>query len=123
VPRTAVVAQPLSRTAKVVQGAGTTIDPTLVTNGVVISGVPLEELIVRVTNTFAGAKVITVRKGANPPALSAGQGDMTGSQAQNEVAHYGPLEGARFSQANGDLYVDFEAGTTGTIWAFRVPRA
>ena len=125
-PRTAVVPTAFSRTAKVVQQAGTTIDATLVPNGVVITpDFPLEELVVQVTNTFAGAKIVTVQSGSNPPALSAGQGDMTGSQAQNEVAYYGPFESARFRQTGAEpgLHVDFEAATTGTIRAFRMPRA
>lgn len=125
-PRTAVTPTAFSRTAKVVRPAGTTIDATLVTNGVVIAPeFPLEELVVEVTNTFAGAKIVTIQSGTNPPALSAGQGDMTGSQAQNEVAYYGPFESARFRQTGAEpgLHVDFESGTTGTIRAYRVPRA
>lgn len=122
-PRTAVTPTAFSRSAKVTRQAGTTIDATLVTNGVNISGVPLEELVVEVTNTFAGAKVVTVQPGANPPALSAGQGSMTGSLAQNDVAFFGPFESARYAQADGSLNVDFEAATTGTIRAYRVPRA
>lgn len=125
-PRTALVPTALSRTAKVVQPAGTTIDAALVTNGVVIAPeFPMEELVVQVVNTFAGAKIVTIQSGSNPPALSAGQGDMTGSLVQNEVANFGPFESARFRQAGAEpgLHVDFEAGTTGFVRAYRVPRA
>jgi len=128
--RNVLVPIAMSRTAKVPHGAGTAI-AGLIANGAIVSGVPLEELVVMVTNTFAGAKITTIRKGANPPALSAGQGDMTGSQAQNEVAMYGPFESARFSQGAGTvgdpqkdaLWIDFEAAMTGFVWVFRVPRA
>ena len=54
---------------------------------------------------------------------------MTGSLAQNEVAYFGPFTSGRFAQkgtptdpATGALWVDFEAGTTGTIRVYKVPR-
>jgi hypothetical protein len=128
--RTAVTATAFTPNAKLVRPAGTTIDATLVTNGVVISGAPLEEIVVEVTNTFAGAKIVTIQSGDNPPGFAAGQGDMTGSLAQNEVAYFGPFDSSRFVQkgtttdpATGALWVDFESGTTGTIRAYRVPRS
>jgi hypothetical protein len=120
--RTNLPVTALSRTAKVVvtPSSGTAID---VANGMVVTGVPMEELVIQVINTFAGAKIVTIQAGANPPALAAAQGAMTGSLAQNEVADFGPFEGARFSQANGDLFIDFEAAMTGNVRALRVPRA
>lgn len=124
-PRTAVTPTPFEYRAKVARPVGTTIDAALVTTGVVISGVPLEELLVEVTQAAVAAKVVTIQPGDNPPAQLAGQGGYTGSQAQDEVAYYGPFESARFVHVGDEpgLWVDFEVGTVGTIRAYRVPRA
>jgi len=83
---------------------------------------PLEEIILRITNTFAGAKIVTVTAGDNPPADAAGQGTVTKSLAQNEVWWAGPFTSARFSQDNGSLVVTVATSMTGDIAAFRIPR-
>lgn len=116
--RTAITVTTLTANASTANPAGTAVDPT---NGHVITGVPLEELVLEINSTFAGAKNFTVKAGANPPALSAGQGDLV--VALNAViGRIGPLTSARFSQADGALHIDVEAAATGTIKAFRVPR-
>lgn len=124
--RTSITPTAFTPDAKLVRPAGTTIDATLVTNGVVVpaSSGPMEEFLVEVTNTFAGAKIVTVQSGDSPPALEAGLGDMTGSLAQNEVAYFGPFTSGRFAQHGSEagLHVDFESGTTGTIRVYKVPR-
>ena len=116
--RTAVTVTTLTANANTANPAGTTIDPT---NGHIISGVPSEELVLEINATFAGAKNYTVKAGANPPGLSAGQGDLV--VALNAViGRIGPLTSARFVQADGSIWVDVEAAATGTIKAFWVPR-
>lgn len=128
--RTAVTPTTLSANAvSSANPAGTTIDSTLVTNGVVISGVPLEELFLRVTNTAAATKVLTVQSGDDPPAEMQGQGDLTQTFAAGngtpQVHYVGPLTSARFIQNGaeaGQVHVDFESGFTGTFEAFRIPR-
>lgn len=106
--------------------AGTTIDSTLVTAGVSISGVPLEELVLQVTNTAASALDCTIAAGDSPPAEMAGQGSLVQEVAAGNVTaqvHYvGPFTSARFAQSDGALHVDFETGFTGTLRAFRIPR-
>lgn len=124
--RTAVTPTTLGPNAATAPGAGTTIDATLVTNGVTISGVPLEELILEVTNTASSALELTVSKGDNPPAEMSGHGDIVEEFAAGNVTPQtklvGPFTSARFSQDDGSLHVDFESGFTGTLRAFHVPR-
>lgn len=122
--RTALSVHTLGPNSATVDPAdGDTIDATLVTNGVVISDVPLEELIVVVTQATAATDTVTISAGASPPAEMAGQGDLEQDLAQNEVGWFGPFTSARFAQADGSLHVDFTAGTTGTITAYRIPRS
>lgn len=110
--------------------AGTTIDSTLVTNGVVITGVPLEELVLQVTNTASSALDCTISAGDNPPADAAGLGalvsEFSAGNVTPQIKYVGPFSSARFIQAGGTeagaLFVDFETGFTGTLRAFRVPR-
>ena len=112
--------------AGLVTPAGTGID---VANGMNIavqsSAIPSANdaygLILQFANTFAGSKTITVRAGVQPPAYRNLLGDLvvTCTQATWLI---GPLEPARFAQADGSINIDFQAATTGTINAFLVPR-
>lgn len=120
-PRTAVVPVSYIRDSSFEVAAGTTIDATLVTNGVVITQANTHKLTVEVANTAAAPKNITIRAGVNPPALHAGQGNKIIAVANAKTHRIGPLTSMRFSQANGDLYIDLETGTTGTISAFLSP--
>ena len=65
--RTAVTPTVLGPNAATDEGAGETIDAALVTAGVSITGVPLEELILQVTHTAAAAHDVTVAAGDSPP--------------------------------------------------------
>lgn len=129
--RTAVTPTTLGPNTGAAKPAGTTIDSTLVTNGVIITGVPLEELILEVTNTFDGAKDVTIQSGDSPPALEAGVGDLVVEVADGDptpaTALIGPFTSGRFIQSGGTeagaLHVDFESGFTGTIRAYRISRA
>lgn len=116
--RTAITVTNLTANAVTADPAGTDVDPT---NGHIVSGVPLEELMLEIDSTFAGAKVFTVLAGASPPALSAGQGDLAVS-LNASVGLVGPFESARFAQADGSLHVNVAASATGTIKAIRMPR-
>jgi len=78
------------------------------------------KLVIRFTNTFAGAKVFTIQAGANPPADAAGQGALTQSLAQDEI-WWVVIESARFVKANGTIVVTVAASTTGAIAAFQLP--
>lgn len=89
-----------------------------VANGMYIPALPTRDIIVRVKNTFAGAKSVTFKAGVNPPAGSAGHGDLTQSMDQDAVMFF-HLESARFAQADGKINVDFTAAMTGEISVIR----
>jgi hypothetical protein len=116
--RTAVTVTTLTANDDTANPAGDAVDPT---NGHIISGVPLEELVLEINSTFAGAKTFTVKAGANPPAEMAGQGDITVS-LNAVVGRVGPFTSARFAQADGSLWLDVAAAATGTVKAFHIPR-
>lgn len=127
-PRTAIVPRALVANGSLNGATGaTTIDATLVTNGVVVENAEPERTVIRVTNTEASTNVVTVRKGDNPPALAAGQGDLAVTLAATTGVQYlGPFESGRFIQGGadmGDLHIDFEAGMTGAIDILLLPKA
>ena len=72
------------------------------------------KLLLVVNNTFAGAKVITVKAGANPPANRKFIGDLAISVAQNGWL-FQQLDYGRYAQADGTVNVDVAAATTGFI--------
>lgn len=130
-PRTAVAPTVLSGNAITANLAGTTIDATLVTNGVEVVGFPLDELIVRVVHTSAAERDVIVQSGSNPPADAAGQGDQVVVFAAGNVTaqtrYFGPFPSARFKSVGNatddtGLWIDFESGFTGTITVFHVSR-
>lgn len=116
--RTAVTVTKLTPGALTALPAGTTADPTN-DHVVNVSGFPLEELTLHITQTDATARAVTIVAGDSPPALSAGQGNVTLSMAQNAVAVVQGLESARFLQSDGTLHIDLAASFAGTIRAFR----
>ena len=121
--RTAVAYSAFTPNASTADPAGTTIDSTLVTNGVKVANAVPEETVIRITNTAGATKLITINAGDYPPALASGQGAITGTVgATTGVLWFGPFEGGRVLQSDGTMEVDFAASTAGTITVFRVPR-
>jgi hypothetical protein len=122
--RTAVSYTALSPNGHTTDVAGTTIDSTLVSNGVVINDVDPERTLLRINNTATGAKNVTVKTGSGTQSWMAGQGDLTVSVGANTGKEWvGPFTSARFQQRGSKLYVDFESGFTGTITVFKLPKA
>lgn len=119
--RTAVTVEVLSRTGAAT-GAGTDADPTN-DHSVDLGGYPLEEFIFRFTNTNGSDRVATIVAGDNPPALSAGQGnlDITVPATSGDMTVAG-LESARFVQSDGLVHIDLAASFAGKVRAIRVPR-
>lgn len=111
----------LSRTGAATN-AGTTADPTD-DHVVDLAGAPLEEIVFRFTNTNGTDRVATIVAGDNPPALSAGQGnlDITVPATTGDMTVAG-LESARFLQSDGTVHIDLAASYAGVVRAFRVPR-
>ncbi|MGW8702840.1 hypothetical protein ACWGOK_39045 [Streptomyces eurythermus] len=122
--RTAVSYTAITPNGHTTSPAGTTIDSTLVTNGVVINGVDPERTLLRVTNTATGAKNVTVKTGTGSQSWMAGQGDLTVAVGANTGSEFvGPFTSARFQQRGSKLYIDFESGFTGTLTVFKLPKA
>lgn len=126
-PRTAVVPRALVPNSNLIGSTGaTTIDATLVTNGVVVENAKPELMLIRVTNTEGSTNVVTIRAGDNPPAMAAGLGDLAVTVAATTGVQYiGPFESGRFLQGGadaGDLFIDFETGMTGAIDILTFPR-
>lgn len=119
-PRTAVTVVTLSTTGAATN-AGTTADPT--NDHEITVDFPLEELVLRFTNTNASDRVATIVAGDNPPAGSASQGnlDITVPATSGDMTVAG-LESARYLQSDGKLHIDLAASYAGAVRAFRVPR-
>jgi hypothetical protein len=124
-PRTAVVPRALAKNSNLIGSSGaTTIDSTLVAAGVTIANAKPERLLLRVTNTEASTNTVTVKAGANPPALRAGGGDLVVTLAATTgVQFIGPLESDKYLQADGSLSIDLESGMTGSLDALYWPRS
>lgn len=101
--------------------AGTVADTT--NDHVVTVNFPLEELVLRFTNTNGSDRVATIVAGDSPPALAAGQGnlDITVPATSGDMTVAG-LESARYLQSDGTLLIDLAASYAGAVRAFRVPR-
>lgn len=103
----------------------TTIDAALVTAGLEVTDAfeGRGTIILRVNNTAVAAKNVTVQSsdgGAYPLDDYAGAGDLVVNvvNATTKVIRLG--DSARYMQAGQSLFVDFEAGFTGTIEVYRV---
>jgi hypothetical protein len=119
--RTDVPIVTLSRTGAATN-AGTAADPTN-DHVVDLAGIPLEEIVLRFTNTNGSDRVATIVAGDSPPALSSGQGnlDITVPSTSGDMTVAG-LESARYLQSDGTLHIDLAASYAGAVRAFRVPR-
>ncbi len=105
---------------------GTAIDATN-NHYINLGNVPLEEVVIRVTNTTASTKTVVVKAGDNPPADAAGQGDsgslsLTDGSTTPTRGWFGPLTSARFVQSDGTVNIDVAASMTGFIAVFQIPR-
>lgn len=115
--RAAITAYPMPLGAHTADPTPDAIDAA---NGMVLTDVNPSRILLRIKNTFAGAKDITIGIGVNPPASVAAAN--LASYMQNAVKWVWAAPGARHAQADGaTINVDFEAGTTGEITAFILP--
>jgi hypothetical protein len=116
--RTALTYQNLNYGVAVVDsGISSAADAT---NGQTIANSFPERTVLRVSNSGGAAENVIVRAGTKPLAESSGQGDLTVSVPAGEAVFIGPLESARYIQADGSLSIDYAAGYTGAITAFQV---
>lgn len=97
----------------------TTIDAT--NSHVIAATAKVGKTVLRINNTTASTKTITVLAGDNPPAHAAGQGDLTISLTQNQTKVV-CLDTSRFLQDDGTVNLDVAASMTGTIEAYQLPQ-
>jgi hypothetical protein len=124
--RTAITLRKLVPNSSLAAPTADTVDQA---NGMTLaiptSGIPVspdaDHLILVVNNSAGSTKTCTIKAGANPPAFRAGLGDLVVSLTTTQTAYIGPLETARFKQADSSLSVDFAAGFTGSITALIMP--
>lgn len=103
------------------EGAGTAIAHA--NTHVITPTGPLENMVIIVRNTEGSTNVVTVLTGDDPPALSAGLGNLvlTTIGATTGDVILPPLESARFLQNNGTVRITVETGMTGFIIALQKP--
>jgi len=105
--------------AGVAEPAGTAIVPA---NGASIAaGGDTRKLLIRVTNTHSSDHTVTIRAGVNPPAFRRGIGDAAITVPATTGVRYITAESARFAQADGSIWLDFDTGMTGKVMAIRLP--
>lgn len=91
----------------------------------------MDRLLIEVVNTDDAALTVLVKAGDSPPALRAGQGDLSvalaasggGATAKRMI---GPFESARFAQSDGSIDVTFTAATgspAAEVRVYRLPKA
>jgi hypothetical protein len=120
--RTSITPTALSPTAETAP-VSTTIDATLVTNGISVAAGGLGALVIRVANTNGSDRVITVKAGDDPPAHQAPIGDLAVTVAATSgVELIGPLETARFLQDDGTIHIDLAASFAGSIEIYSFPK-
>jgi hypothetical protein len=120
VPNSSVVTTPAGGTA------GDAVNGHVVAVDAAWPGPALEEITLRVTQG-AGDRVVTVKAGANPPALESGLGDLAVTVSANTTRDIGPFTSARFLQKAtaadaAGLWVDLDAATNTTLRAVYTPR-
>lgn len=119
--RTAVTpAQLVSET--VVAPTSTTINSTLVTNGVTIAAAHFGHILIRVANSDTNPHNLIIRAGTDlTPVWRKGLGDLTVAVSASATGEMPPIESARYKQSDGSLSIDFSTGFTGTLETTYLP--
>lgn len=96
----------------------TTVNATLVTAGLSITDFfNVEEPRLHVSNSADAAKTVTLVASTEATAIKGGIGNFVLSIPAKETHVLDQVESARFMQAGGALFVDFQTGFEGTIVA------
>lgn len=95
-------------------------------NGHVIAIDQSEKILIRVVNTFAGLKTVTINAGGFENAGLGAYVTAVGL-AQNEFRYFGPFTSRRFEQTavsgtKETITVDGQSGFTGTIEVIKLPQ-
>lgn len=119
---TAITSTAVALNAETADPAGTAIVHAN-THVITLTG-SSRKVAIRLTNTTASEKTMTILAGDNPPADAAGQGDLVLTFAAGNVTpvvKWVVLETARFTQNNSTIRINVAASTTGTIAALVLP--
>ena len=82
----------------------------------------MDELMLFIQTTNGTDVTVTVKAGVLPPAFRSGMGDLVvTAHAASGGCVIGPLESARFAQADGSVLLAFQSGITGFITAYIHP--
>jgi len=118
--RTAISPSVFVANANLADPAGTAGDAT---NNHIVSDVPFDELVLRVVNADAAGITATIKGGPGKAGFGLGAGDKAVTVAAGATQFIGPFESARFSQADGSLWLDLSADTSVTVTAFQLKGA
>lgn len=96
-------------------GGGIAIDQA---NGMKISPKDLGKLVIVIYNSKAGNIQTTIAAGAYPPGEDSGLGALV--RAGQVTVTFDFITGLdnRVAQANGDVFLDWDAAATGVVWAY-----
>lgn len=134
--RTAIAPVQLLNDNGVLQGAGTTINASLVTNGATVAAPGPFRLLLIVNNTDAAPHNLIVRASrsgvdasgntqVNPSAntvfTQSTVGDLSVSVVNATTQAFLISSTDRFTQDDGSVSIDFAASFAGTIWVYRLP--
>ncbi len=100
-------------------GTPWSIDAT--NGGLIQAKAKTRRLVIQVKNTAGAQGTLSLVPGANPPAFRQGMGTATVTVPATTGERFILVESARFAQANGDIYLDFSAGMTGSVNVYRLP--
>lgn len=94
----------------------TTIDATLVSNGVALDifKVKTDKAMVHISNSSGISKNVTFKSGVH---FRSSLGDTTISIPDGDAIVF-VAESSRYKQYDNNLYIDFETGHTGTLQAY-----
>lgn len=124
--RTAMTVQASARTQSPPSVAtaitATTIDGALVTAGIAITDFFYHQDAKLVIYNTAGTLAVTLVAGTGGQCIKKDQGDKVIDITTSTTQLIDQIESARFDSADGDLWLDFEAGFTGTIYAIGTKR-
>lgn len=115
--RTNVNTTKLATNTDILAPAGVAVDQP---NGMQVTLNKHSKTIIVVTNTSAATKTVTVRK--SPNSFDNPATDITGQTlpATTGMGIMGPYSG-RYAQGDGLIFLDFQAGHTGVVYALELP--
>lgn len=118
--RDAVTLTALTINGDVAESAGTAVN---VSNGasVDVAG-DTQGVVIVLKNTNGSDRVATIVAGTNPPAMLEGIGDLAVTVPATSGVKMVCLEGGRFVQSDGKIYINYAASFAGTAHAYRLPR-